>query len=138
MRKKTTKKRKPSTRKSVNKPFADNTMSSSAFFSMIRSALRNQSRFFYSMKACRDRTKIPYTGINKRKKWWYTCETCHVPYDIKKMNVHHIEGCGKLTSFEDIPEFCKKLFCSSDKLLHLCENCHKSIHENNIKDETSK
>ena len=126
----TEKKKKPSVRKSVNKPFADNTMSASAFFGMIRSALRNKSRFFYSMKVCRDRTKIPYTGINKRRKWLYVCEECHIPYNLEKTNVHHLQECGKLNSFEDLPGFCERLFCSSEKMILLCENCHKKIHEN--------
>jgi hypothetical protein len=139
-KKKIVEKKRPSTRKSVNKEFADNTMSRAVFFGMLRAALRSKSRYWPSFKICRDRNKIPYTGINKRRKWLYVCEECHIPYDIKKVNVHHSESCGKLNSFEDLPGFCERLFCSSEKLTLLCEECHKKRHINDkiIENETSK
>lgn len=44
-------------KKVINKPFADGTMSSSAFFSMIRSCLRQKSRWWHSIKVCKEREK---------------------------------------------------------------------------------
>lgn len=115
-------------KKIIQKPFADGTMTNSAFFSMLRSALRNKSRWFLSVNKARERVKVPYIGSNKKKKWVYKCEGCFKLFDAKSINVHHLQECGTLKSFEDLPEFTKRLFCNSDELICLCENCHNKIH----------
>ena len=118
-------------KRKVDKPFADGSLSNAAFFGMIRSALRNKSRFFPSIKACRERAKHPYKGENKRQKWVYECEMCHNLKDAKYTCVHHLEGAGALSSFEDLPGFTERLFCNSDKLILLCNDCHDKIHGKN-------
>lgn len=121
--------RRKSMRTAITKPFADNTMSANAFFSMIRSALRNRSRFWYPIKVCRERARIPYTGINRRRKWMYKCEICSGIFPAEKTVVHHSVSCGSLSSFENIPSFTKNLFCNSSLLQLLCTECHTNLHE---------
>jgi len=115
-------------RTNIERPFGDGEISNAAFFGMLRAALRNKSRFFPSVAHCKERVKEPYIGINKRRKWSYRCESCGKLKDGKEIFVHHLEECGTLTSFEDLPGFCKRLFCNSDKLTAICEACHNKFH----------
>ena len=113
----------------IEKPFADGTMSSAAFFSMIRSTLRNKSRWWYSISVSRDNARIPYVGANRRRKWMYICEDCGKAYDVKSINIHHKIECGDLKSFDDISGFVRRLFCDSKDLQVLCDNCHDKKHK---------
>ena len=131
-RKTTTKKttRKAAVRQLVTRPFADNTLSNSAFFSLIRSALREKSRWWYPIKVCRERARVIYVGNSRKRKWMYKCEMCgSIIVDAKATVVHHLVECGKLNSFEDLPTFTKNLFCDSNLLQLLCNQCHTKIHE---------
>ena len=127
----------PKIRKSkVEKPFADGKMSKSAFFSFIRSALRQKSRFFKSVNNCRLNNRIAYKGPNKRRKWTYICQGCGGHFDGKEVEVHHKIPAGSLNSFEDLPKFVENLFCNSDKLMLVCKvgkngkkSCHDIEHE---------
>ena len=116
----------------IPKPFADGTMTNSAFFSMLRAMMRQKSRWWTPITVCKNRVKIPYAGTNKRKKWVYRCEDCGALKSADEIFVHHIHECGTLTSFEDIPGFAKRLFCNSDELVAICEKCH-DIRHNKIK-----
>lgn len=115
-------------KKVVEKPFADGTLSNAAFFSSIRSALRQKSRWFLPIKNCKERQKVAYTGPNKRRKWMYKCEGCNELFDSKEVNVHHSIECGELNSFEDLPGFVKRLFCDSKDLKLVCSKCHDKEH----------
>jgi hypothetical protein len=112
----------------IDKPFSDGTMSNAGFFSFIRSALRQKSRWFLPIKNCKERQKLPYIGTNKRRKWLYRCEGCLGLFDSKEVNVHHIIECGELNSFEDLPGFVKRLFCDSKDLKLVCSKCHDKEH----------
>jgi len=114
------------------RPFADGTLTNAAFFGMIRSALRNKSRWYYPIKVCKERNRVPYIGSNKRRKWSYRCEKCHKLFDLREVNVHHKIECGELNSFSDLPGFTQRLFCDSSELILLCNNCHNEIHSNNF------
>lgn len=131
MKKTTTKKTTRVSKVGIIKPFADGEMTNSVFFGMIRSALRNKSRFFPSVKICRERAKVPYNGPNRRQKWLYRCEICGQLRDSKITNVHHKIECGSLTSFEDLAGFTQRLFCSSEDLILICNDCHDKIHNKN-------
>lgn len=122
------KNKKQKVKKVVEKPFGDGTLTNSAFFGMIRSALRQKSRFFITIKNCRERARIPYNGSNKRKKWLYKCEECGNLFDAKDTVVHHKIECGGLTSFEDLAGFTQRLFCDSENLALICNECHIKIH----------
>jgi hypothetical protein len=116
-------------KKVVDKPFADSTMTNTAFFGFIRSALRQKSRYWYPITVCKLRAREKYGGPNKRRKWLYRCEECRQLFDIKEVAAHHIIECGSLRSFEDLAGFIQRLFCNSDGLRLLCNKCHVKQHK---------
>lgn len=117
----------------VEKPFADGTLSSSAFFGMIRSCLRRKSMYWPSIQKARKAAQIPYIGENKRLKYLYVCADCSEAFPSSQCQIHHLEECGSLSSFEDIGEFVRKLFCNSDKLICICKSCHDKRHKDGHK-----
>ena len=102
-----------------------NTLTESAFFGMIRSALRQASKFWKPKLLALARRERAYTGTNKRIKREYQCECCTKWFVRAKIEVNHKIECGSLKRFEDIPEFCKRLFVEDVSLLEvLCLTCH--------------
>jgi len=108
----------------VPKPFASGTMTNTAFFSMIRSALRQKSRWWKPITDCKMSARRKYKGLNKRLKWEYQCNNCKNYFPDKKIQVDHITPAGSLNSFEDLPSFVKNLFCEKEGLQVLCSTCH--------------
>ena len=93
-------------------------------YTWLRSQLRRISRRWPPVYKALANAKVPYTGDNKRKKWWYQCADCKQLFDGKNVSVDHIEPVGTLLKKSDIADFIEKLFCSADKLQVLCDNCH--------------
>lgn len=108
----------------VERPFNSGTMTKSAFFSMIRSALRQKSRWWKPITECKNKAKRKYKGPNKRRKWEYQCAECKEWFDNATVNVDHINPVGELRDFDDLPKFVKNLFCESENLQCLCSSCH--------------
>ena len=100
------------------------TMSESAFWSFIRSALRQKSRWWKPITQCKLNAKRPYKGPLKRQKFEYQCNHCKGWFPEKKINVDHIVPAGSLNCAEDLPAFVNRLFCETDNLQVLCETCH--------------
>lgn len=111
-------------RKQIEKPFSNGTMSNAAFFGMIRSSLRQKSRWWKPISQCKQAAKRSYKGPNKRQKFEYQCNECKEWFSDKQTNVDHIVPAGSLNSFEDLPNFVKRLFCDSTHLQVLCSTCH--------------
>jgi len=107
-------------------------MSESAFWSFIRSALRQKSRFWTPITQCKLAAKRPYTGTNKRQKFEYQCNICKQWFPEKLINVDHKVPAGSLNNTQDLAGFVERLFCEMDKLQVLCETCH------NIKTQSEK
>ncbi len=120
----TTKIAKKQKRKPIEKPYNAGTMTASAFFSMIRSALRQSSRWWKPIAQAKNNARRPYKGTNKRRKWEYQCNECKQWFDGTTVNVDHIVPVGTLTCFEDLPLFAKNLFCEAENLQCLCATCH--------------
>jgi len=116
------KKRKP--RVKVAKPRNAGTMTESAFWSFIRSALRQKSRWWKPILQCKLAARRAYKGPNKRQKFEYQCATCKQWFQEKKINVDHIHPAGSLNCAADLPGFVERLFCEQDNLQVLCEKCH--------------
>lgn len=108
------------------------TMTPSGFFGFLRSRLRKMSIAWIPIRECKKNVRIPYVGDNKRMKWLYVCEKCKEAVPEKCCAVHHLESCGQLKSFEDLPGFCKRLFCEIEGLILLCDSCHTKEHEKEI------
>jgi len=116
------KKRKP--RVKIAKPRNAGTMTESAFWSFIRSALRQKSRWWKPILQCKLAARRAYKGPNKRQKFEYQCATCKQWFQEKKINVDHISPAGSLNCAADLPGFVERLFCEQDNLQVLCEKCH--------------
>lgn len=119
-----TKKRKTTRKSKVVKPRNAGTMTESAFWSFIRSALRQKSRWWKPITQCKQNARRAYKGPNKRQKFEYQCKYCEQWFPEKRVNVDHIIPAGTLRTAADLPGFVERLFCEIDGLQVLCSNCH--------------
>ena len=110
------------------------TMTESAFWSMIRSALRQKSRWWKPISQAKNKAKRKYKGPNKRQKWEYQCASCNEWFNEKQINVDHIKPAGTLRCSNDLPGFVERLFCEVENLQVLCTKCH----DKKTQDEKSK
>lgn len=122
-------KRKSATPRKLTKPKVAKTrnagtMTESAFWSFIRSALRQKSRWWKPVTECKNKSRRAYKGPNKRQKFEYQCAECDGWFPEKKINVDHIFPAGSLNSAQDLAGFVERLFCEADNLQVLCETCH--------------
>lgn len=108
------------------------TLTESAFWSFIRSALRQKSRWWKPVSECKQAARRVYKGPNKRQKYEYQCNHCKKWHAEKNINVDHIIPAGTLTCANDLPGFVERLFCEVDNLQCLCSECH------NIKTQNEK
>jgi 5-methylcytosine-specific restriction endonuclease McrA len=99
-------------------------MTESAFWSFIRSALRQKSRWWKPISECKMKSRRAYKGPNKRQKFEYKCNACKQWFAEKLINVDHIVGAGSLNCADDLPGFVNRLFCEQDNLQVLCKTCH--------------
>ena len=106
------------------------TMTESAFWSFIRSALRQKSRWWKPIAQAKAKAKRKYKGPNKRQKFEYQCATCLEWFPDKKINVDHIVPAGTLRCANDLPGFVERLFCEVDNLQVLCTTCHDKKTQN--------
>lgn len=100
------------------------TMTESAFWSFIRSALRQKSRWWKPITECKMKARRAYKGPSKRQKFEYQCNNCKAWFPEKQINVDHIQPAGSLNCKEDLAGFVERLFCEQDNLQVLCESCH--------------
>ena len=100
------------------------TMSESAFWAFIRSALRQKSRWWNPVTQCKLNAKRPYKGSNKRQKFEYQCNKCKKWFPDKQINIDHILPAGELNKADDLPGFVERLFVEQSGLQVLCVNCH--------------
>jgi 5-methylcytosine-specific restriction endonuclease McrA len=100
------------------------TMTESAFWSFIRSALRQKSRWWKPITECKMKARRAYKGPSKRQKFEYQCNSCKAWFPEKQINVDHIKPAGSLNCKEDLAGFVERLFCELDNLQVLCESCH--------------
>jgi 5-methylcytosine-specific restriction endonuclease McrA len=119
-------------KKAVRKPRANaapktrnnGTMTESAFWSFIRSGLRQKSRWWKPITQCKLDAKRTYKGPNKRQKFEYQCNSCKKWFAEKNINVDHVLPAGSLNCANDLPGFVERLFCETDNLQVLCIQCH--------------
>ena len=101
------------------------TMTESAFWSMIRSALRRvSSRGWKPIQQTKLNAKRKYVGENKRQKFEYKCNVCKKWFPDKEIAIDHIKPVGSLKSALDLPKFVETLFCEVDNLQTICTSCH--------------
>lgn len=119
----------------VIKPRGSGTLTESAFWAMIRSALRDKSRWWKPIAECRMRARRKYVGPNKRQTYEYQCNHCKKWFPMKDTNVDHIIPVGTLTCANDLPGFVERLFTEVDGLQNLCSQCHDIKTQNERKSE---
>ena len=96
------------------------------FWSFIRSALRSAwSRYPVKYKVLAN-AKRNYKGPNKQQKYEFQCAECKGWFKAKEVSVDHITPAGTLRSYEDLPDFVRKLFVSEEELQVLCDKDHKA------------
>ncbi len=108
----------------VEKPYNHGTMSTAAFFGMLKNMLRQKSRWWKPISACKQNAKRTYRGLNKRQKFEYQCNMCKEYFSDKETAVDHIIPVGSLKCYDDLPGVVERLFCEIDGLQVLCTNCH--------------
>ena len=118
------KKKKAAKRVKAVKTRNAGTMTESAFWSFIRSGLRQKSRWWKPITECKLKAKRAYKGPNKRQKFEYQCNQCKNWFPEKQINVDHIVPAGSLNCAQDLPGFVERLFCEIEHLQVLCEKCH--------------
>lgn len=101
-------------------------MSEAAFWSFIRSALRQKSRWWKPISVCKLNARRDYKGPSKRQKYEYQCKKCKVWTTEKNINVDHIHPVGTLKCADDLPFFVENLFCETNNLQVLCSDCHNA------------
>lgn len=116
----------------VKKPYNAGTMTNTAFWGFIRSALRQKSRWWKPIQQVKQAAKRKYKGINKRQKFEYQCNNCKNWFADKNVQVDHIKPAGTLNCSADLPAFVETLFCEANNLQVLCTTCH------NIKTQNEK
>jgi hypothetical protein len=85
----------------------------------IRSALRHISRFWKPITEARKRNKV---GVGKSAK--YYCDACKGLFP--SIEVDHIIPAGSLRNYDDLPDFCRRLFEERPEAFQcLCPLCHK-------------
>jgi 5-methylcytosine-specific restriction endonuclease McrA len=124
MKKNATKRRAKIPRTKSPKMRNAGTMTESAFWSFIRSALRQKSRWWKPITECKMKARRAYKGPSKRQKFEYQCNSCKAWFPEKQINVDHIKPAGSLNCKEDLAGFVERLFCELDNLQVLCESCH--------------
>jgi len=108
----------------VEKPFNHGAMSVSGFWSFIRAALRQKSRWWKPILECKKAARRPYKGPLRRQKWEYKCAECGNYFPEKRISVDHIHPLGSLKDYSDLPHFVKTLFCEIENLQTLHDECH--------------
>jgi len=103
---------------------AGGTMSEAAYWTFIRSALRQKSRWWPPISQAKQEARRLYVGPNKRQKYEYQCAHCKGWFIEKLINVDHIIGAGALNCSADLDGFISRLFCEKNNLQILCTHCH--------------
>ena len=100
-------------------------LTESQYWSAIRSALRSGMRFYKPKLNALNKAKRPYEGENKKQKWCYECASCGDCFKATDVQVDHTQPAGSLLSYQDLPQFVERLYCSEDGLQVLCSECHR-------------
>lgn len=122
------KKTKTTKRISAPKNRNSGTMTESAFWGFIRSALRQKSRWWKPRLNALNNFKRPSKSTNKRLKWEFQCQKCFNWFPQKDVQVHHLIEAGSLKCKEDLPGFVERLF-AEEGWICLCKICHAKEHK---------
>lgn len=108
----------------VAKPYNSGTMSKSAFWGFIKSALRQKSRWWRPVREVKLAARRPNQSDNPRLKWEFQCACCKDWFPDKETQVDHITPVGSLKGPEDLAGVVSRMFVEKDGLQVLCDSCH--------------
>jgi len=108
----------------VEKPHNSGTMSRSAFWGFIKSALRQKSRWWRPIREVKMAARRPNQSTNARLKWEFQCQECNGWFPDKEISVDHKIPVGSLKGPEDLAGVVMRLFCEKEGLQCLCDTCH--------------
>lgn len=97
----------------------------SKFWAFLRSGLRAKWTRWPPKYETMAAAKRNHDGTNPRQKYEYQCAHCRGWFPQKNVSVDHIVPVGTLRTWDDLPGFCERLFCSVDQLQVLCSGCHQ-------------
>ena len=104
----------------VERTRAGGTWTEARYFGFIRNALR--SAFQKSpVKHAAKRQALELTDNGGR----YRCASCSELFRGSDVHVDHIEPCGSLKTFDDLPGFVERMFCEVEGFQILCKPCHQ-------------
>lgn len=98
------------------------------FWQMIRSALRNRTRFWAPKLKALTQARRPSQSANKRLKWEFQCSKCGEWFPQKLIQAHHTIPAGSLQSGDDLKPFVERLFCEEGFEI-ICKPCHTEEHK---------
>lgn len=128
--KKATKKKtaKKATKRVTSPPFPEfPDWTTAKFWSYIRSGLRSKWMRWPPRYKVLELARRKSLSANKRLKYEFQCALCEKWHPRDNVEVDHIEACGKLQCYEDLPGFVERLFVGVEKLRVLCIPCHREI-----------
>lgn len=106
------------------RPYGGGRYTKAGYFGFIRSGLRQKSMRWPPKYDVMNAAKRPHKGKDKRRKFDYQCNGCKKWCKGSEVSVDHIQECGSLKDFDDLPRFVETLFCEADNLQVLCKTCH--------------
>lgn len=106
--------------KRVERTRASGTWTEARYFGFIRNALRSA---FQKYPVKHHAKKNAYTLTDNGGR--YRCATCSELFKGTEVHVDHIEPCGSLKTYEDLPGFVERMFCEVEGFQILCKPCHQ-------------
>jgi len=117
-------------RKTVPRPRNGGKWTEAEFWSRIRSALRQASRYWLPAQKAVQRHSRPYTGHLKRRRTEVQCQMCHEWVPPSRIDKDHVVPVGSLRCAEDLPGFVERLFAEDAGAYRpLCKDCHKKLNK---------
>ena len=104
----------------VERTRAGGTWTEARYFGFIRNALRSAFQK-YPVKHAAKRQALELTDNGGR----YRCASCSELFRGSDVHVDHIEPCGSLKTFDDLPGFVERMFCEVEGFQILCKPCHQ-------------
>ena len=115
---------KPARKAKVARTRNGGTITESAYWYLVRSALRRGFRFWKPALACLKASRVAYSGPRGRK-WAYLCAGCQRLFVRTDVQIDHKVPVGSLKCLADLPGFLERLTPErTEDFACLCLDCH--------------
>lgn len=117
---------KPARKAKVARTRNGGTITESAYWYLVRSALRRGFRFWKPALACLKASRVAYSGPRGRK-WAYLCAGCNRLFVRTDVQIDHKVPVGSLKCLADLPGFLERLTPERpEDFSCLCLDCHQA------------